>query len=95
MKFIINSQGVNQLNLMRGLGYHPHGGGQSFARRLARTEFPRFHVYLKELGGNLEIALHLDQKGACYEQQTAHSGNYDGELIVAEKERIINLLQQP
>lgn len=92
MKFILAKISENQLNLMRRLGYHPHRNGQSFARRLARTEFPRFHAYLKEVAGGLEISLHLDQKGACYDNQTAHSGDYEGNLLVEEKERLLNLL---
>ena len=92
MKFILNQNTENHLQLMRRLGYHPHSRGQSFARRLGRSEFPRFHAYLKSLPAGLEISLHLDQKGACYEQQTAHSGDYDGDLLVTEKQRLLNLL---
>jgi hypothetical protein len=92
MKFILNQKSVNQVQLMRGLGYHLQGRGQSFARRLGRGEFPRLHIYLKDLPAGLEISLHLDQKGACYEKQTAHSGDYDGEILATEKQRILNSL---
>ena len=92
MKFVLENIKVNHLNLMRRLGYHPHKRNQSFARRLASGEFPRFHIYLKDKTEGLEFSLHLDQKGVCYEGQTAHSGDYDTEVLEQEKRRIISLL---
>ncbi|MBT6690770.1 hypothetical protein HOB10_00345 [Candidatus Parcubacteria bacterium] len=92
MKFVLENIKVNHLNLMRRLGYHPHKRNQSFARRLSSNEFPRFHVYLKEKPSGLEFSLHLDQKGACYEGHTAHSGDYDTEVLDQEKQRIISLI---
>jgi len=92
MKFLIEQLKTNHLNMMRRLGYHPHRHNQSFARRLSSNEFPRFHVYLKDSKAGLEFSLHLDQKGACYEGQTAHSGDYDTEVLEQEKRRIISLL---
>lgn len=37
---------------------------------------------------NLIINLHIDQKKPTYGSHTAHSGEYDGELVSAEIERI-------
>lgn len=79
--------------MMRSLGYSPRPNG-SYARRLSTQNFPRFHVYLKEVQGQYEFSLHLDQKGACYENQTAHSGDYDGEILNNEKNRILSLLKE-
>ncbi|MFA6466431.1 MAG: hypothetical protein WCV71_01060 [Patescibacteria group bacterium] len=93
MKFLINNNKYNILALTRQIGYHPHKNKQSFSRRLDSGEFPRLHVYIKELDDAWEFSLHLDQKGACYDGQTAHNGDYDGEILEAEKNRISNLLK--
>ncbi len=90
MNFNIDSNKYTTLNLMRRLGYQIHGKG--YVKRLSRNKFPRFHIYLKEKKDNLEISLHLDQKGACYEGQTAHSGEYDTDILEQEKERILKQL---
>lgn len=89
MKFILENNKYNILDLFRRLGYHPHKNRQSFSRRLSSNEFPRFHVYYKEATGGLELSMHIDQKAACYGGQSAHSGEYDGQLLEEEKQRII------
>jgi len=63
-------------------------------RPLDRSGYPRFHLYLKDSGGNLIFNLHLDQKKPIYKGITAHSGEYDGEIIKKEAERIRQLLQK-
>jgi hypothetical protein len=37
--------------------------------------------------------LHLDQKKASYENNPAHSGEYEGKLVEEEKERIIKIIE--
>ena len=94
MKFFVKKNKENEVVIMRHLGYHSHRQGASFARRLTANEFPRLHVYLKDSGDDWELSLHLDQKGACYPGSRAHSGDYDGDVLSAEKERIINFLNK-
>src|ERR1041385_4897898 len=61
----------------------------AFTRELGRGGFPRFHLYVSEKGkDNWVFDLHLDQKKPVYEGQTAHSGEYDGELVTEEAQRI-------
>ncbi|PWB38959.1 MAG: hypothetical protein C3F02_00950 [Parcubacteria group bacterium] len=93
MRFKIPVQPVNTLNLMRGLGYSPHFDNGSYIRRLSRQDYPHYHAYLNEQPSVIEISLHLDQKGACYQGQTAHSGEYGGEQLAEERDRIIQLLE--
>lgn len=50
--------------------------------------YPRFHIYLKVENKSLILNLHLDQKKPIYKGTTAHSGEYDGELVKKETERI-------
>jgi len=74
----------------------------NFVRPLSSTGYPRFHIYLKinparnaspsDAGGpkrkNIAFNLHLDQKRPIYKGTTAHSGEYEGELIEQEIARI-------
>jgi len=62
----------------------------SFVRRLGTLNYPRFHVYLKER----DINLHLDQKQASYEGYGAHSGEYEGDAVEREAQRIAGILEQ-
>lgn len=80
----------------------------AFVRPLSSSGsgYPRFHAYVKvddalprtELGSGAgvsretQINLHLDQKKPIYRGTTAHSGEYDGELVEREVERIKQIL---
>jgi len=61
----------------------------SYSRRLGGGIYPRFHVYINS-EDPLILNLHLDQKQASYEGQTAHSGDYDSDLVKQEAQRIYN-----
>lgn len=63
-------------------------GKISFAKRIHRDFYPRFHVYIKEDRETVIFDLHLDQKRPIYEGVTAHSGEYDGEVVEREAARI-------
>jgi hypothetical protein len=60
----------------------------SFAKRIHRDFYPRFHVYIKIENSTVIFDLHLDQKRPIYEGVTAHSGEYDGEVVEREAERV-------
>lgn len=64
------------------------GGKISYAKRLHGDLYPRFHVYILDEGGNIAFNLHLDQRATRYEGVAAHSGEYDGEVVEREAERI-------
>ena len=77
----------------RRCGYGVYGAATSdnewsFVRRLSSGDYPRFHVYAKMDGDDFLVNLHLDQKRPSYEGTRAHSGEYDGALVVEEAERI-------
>lgn len=79
-------------NLMRRLGYGELGkssGQTSFAKRISGADFPRFHAYVENKDGGIEINLHLDQKGASHEGSHAHSGEYAGPLVEQEMKIIV------
>lgn len=99
MKIYFKQENLNNLNpvaFLRQAGYIPltsHFSDEtSFARRLSRDYYPRFHIYINKQGESDYFNLHLDQKKASYEGQTAHSGEYDGDLVKQEAERLKSLM---
>ena len=86
---------------MRSCGYleiaNPHKDNEiSYARSLDPGRFyPRFHIYIEsEDKKNLVLTLHLDAKKPSYEGTSAHSGEYDGEVVEQEAERIKKVLER-
>ena len=78
-------------NVMRRLGYGEQTGrnGQtSFNKRLSGDPFPKFHAYVENRDGGMQVNLHVDQKAASYESGHAHGGEYDGPLVEREMQRI-------
>ncbi len=77
---------------LRRLGYSVlqdrRHGTQSFVRRLRHDLYPRFHLYVEEHGEQVQLNLHLDQRAPVYAGVTAHAGEYDGELVEVEADRI-------
>ena len=67
-------------------------GKTSYAKRIHRDFYPRYHVYIKIEGDIVIFDLHLDQKRPIYEGVTAHSGEYDGEVVEREAARIAKFL---
>jgi len=91
MKYFYNGELEYNLKVtLNRLGYHAQT--KSYVRRLSRSSYPRFHLYVKERENGLEFNLHLDEKRPSYEGQTAHSGQYDSELVHQEMERIKGVL---
>lgn len=69
----------------------------SYARRLTRDFYPRFHLYFnveKDSKGEEFVIfnLHLDQKKPGYEGQNRHNAEYDGEIVEQEFKRLQNLV---
>ena len=92
---------MNTRNLLRRCGYAEQVtrlGKISYSRRAGGGEFPRFHAYIDRINNGFTVNLHLDQKAACYSGTTAHSGEYDGELVEKEADylkRMIGSLKMP
>lgn len=78
-------------NFMRRCGYGHYRnreGIDSYTLRLGRAAFPRFHVYVDQKDDTVTLNLHLDQKAACYDGSSAHSGEYDGQVVEEEGGRL-------
>ena len=81
----------NARRMIRSLGYGEivnRSGVVSYTRRLAGAPFPRFHVYIDQTDTGFRVNMHLDQKAACYDDHTAHSGEYEGDIVAQEAVRI-------
>jgi hypothetical protein len=72
-------------------GYHAAANG-SFERRLGSSTFPRLHLYLRPHGQDTDISLHIDAKPHTYPGFSAHVGEYEGEAVEKEAQRILSLL---
>ncbi len=102
MKFVIkNISEVNIINLARKIGYHFQGKNKEkseliFIRALERSGYPRFHIFITENpdGRELIFNLHLDQKRPIYKYAPAHAGEYEGETVEKEAERIRQTIQK-
>jgi hypothetical protein len=68
-------------------------GEMSFVRAMARSGYPRFHMFAHLEGSDLVINFHLDQKKETYGAATRHHGEYEDEgALKIEAERIQKLL---
>lgn len=93
MRLIFTGQyQMNPRQLLRRAGYaefvDPRIGEVSYVRRLGANFYPRFHAYIERQENGFQVNLHLDQKQASYRGHTKHSGEYDGEVVEKEGERI-------
>ena len=98
MKFILkNSSGENLIILMRKIGYYFQGENEEKSElsfTCPSRGYPRFHLFLRKENNNLAFNIHLDQKKPSYGKFTAHSGEYNGEIIENEVQRIKQILQK-
>jgi hypothetical protein len=97
MQIRIEAIRENPVNLLRRVGYtfQCHERDEmSFIRPLARSGYPRFHMYAYLEGSTLVINFHLDQKRETYGQGTRHHGEYEDEgALKIEAERIQQILR--
>lgn len=92
MKIYIEKNGFqeNLYSFMRRCGYAPFH--ESYIKVLSGSGYPRFHIYAEENEKQYILNLHLDQKKPSYGKETAHSGEYDSEVVTDEASRIEELL---
>lgn len=101
MEIKIKDRGETVSNISKKIGYRVQGSSEddkySIVRKLSERDYPRFHIYIKKDEENKRILLnlHLDQKLPSYKNSGAHdhSGEYDGEAVEKEAERVKNVLQ--
>ena len=101
MEIKIKDRGETISNISRKIGYRVQGSSEddkySIVKKLSERDYPRFHIYIKKDEENKRIILnlHLDQKLPSYKNSGAHShsGEYNGEVVEKEMERIKNVLR--
>jgi len=100
MKFILKGPLQNNINNMtRKIGYYFLEKKEAkseyvFVRLISGNNYPRFHLFIKTENGDLIFNLHLDQKRPIYEGAPAHAGEYEGETVEKEAERIKEILKK-
>lgn len=99
MEMIIPDSGrFNIINFIREVGYSmlplSKNGSLNFQKRLTANTYPRLHIYVKKERGEHILNIHLDQKKSSYEGYSAHSGEYEGELVENEVKRIQEYLKK-
>ena len=86
----------NPASFFRRLGYvfvRREEGDMSFVRSLARSGYPRFHIFAHMQEDDLVIKIHLDQKKQTYGSGTRHHGEYDNDgALKDEVERIKKMI---
>lgn len=96
MKLRIENIKENPASLLRRAGYifqRKEGDEMSFILPLARSGYPRFHMYAHLEGISLVINFHLDQKKETYGGAARHHGEYeDSGALQTEAARIQQLL---
>ena len=93
MQFTIANITTNPTMALRRAGYifqHTTPQGEmSFVRIMARSGYPRFHIYATLHGRDLHISFHIDQKKHTYGDDTRHHGEYDASpALEQEAQRI-------
>jgi len=86
----------NARNILRRMGYgeqRTRAGQISYVKRVAGERFPRYHAYIEDTNGGIQVNLHVDQKEASYEGGSAHAGEYVGPLVEAEMRRISGFVE--
>lgn len=79
------------VDFMRQCGYafdREVGAEASCMRRVSGHDYPRYHAYVKKEGTALVVNLHIDQGKPSYGSNHAHNGEYEGELVEREADRI-------
>lgn len=83
-------------NIMRNLGYgeqRARSGQISYVKRISGERFPRFHAYVEDQNNGMQVNLHIDQKEASYEGSHVHSGEYNGQVVEQEINRIAQFIK--
>jgi hypothetical protein len=100
MKYRVSVEEIGELNIERFLRalawaqiYDRRRDKYSYVKRLSRDFYPRLHLYVKKYPDNYVFDLHLDQKKASYKGHSAHSGEYEGEMLSNALETIKRALR--
>ena len=85
------------VNLFRRAGYifqKNEGAEMSFILPMAKSGYPRFHIYCHLENADLVISLHLDQKKNTYGDETRHHGEYGNSgSVEQEANRLKNFIK--
>lgn len=101
MKFVLQGLRESLGTLSRKIGYNYLGEDKdkkewSFVRVLGVGGYPRFHLFVQRDQEKTQwtFKLHLDQKKPSYKGAPSHAGDYEGDVLEREAERIKNILKK-
>lgn len=100
MKFSLRDIRESLGTLSRKIGYRYIGKDEekqewSFIRILEVGGYPRFHLFIqKENNDEWFFKLHLDQKRPSYRGTPSHAGEYEGDVLKREANRIKEILEK-
>ncbi len=89
MKFIVDNPNVSVAELCQKIDYEPQleKGCGNYIKPIKESNYPRFHLLIKEKEDELELKLHFDQKEA-----NDHQSEYESEAVMEEVERIKGII---
>ena len=98
MKFIWNQPLKQNLKVfLNRLSYYEYADRNSnqisYIRRMGNGYYPRLHLYVDLEDKRIIFKLHMDEKKVSYAGSNRHSGQYEGEIVESEMNRIIKSLQ--
>jgi len=97
MKLVFEKIQGNPTIVLRRAGYifqRNEEKEMSFILPMARSGYPRFHIYCHLEDINLIVNLHLDQKKNTYGDETRHHGEYDNSgPVEQEANRLKNIIK--
>ncbi len=97
MRIKIDNFRENTASFFRRIGYvfvRRENDEMSFIKTLARSGYPRFHIFAHMERDDLIINIHLDQKKETYGSGARHHGEYgDSEILNEEIKRIKSLIK--
>jgi hypothetical protein len=92
MKIRIKNMKENPATFFRRAGYvfvRREDDEMSFVRTLARSGYPRFHIFAHAERDDFIMNIHIDNKKETYGSGTRHHGEYeDSKVLSKEVERI-------
>lgn len=66
----------------------PTEDGFAFKRRLHDRKFPRYHLFVREFDGGIELDLHIDQEHPFGKGNHQEEWAYHGQIVQAEIQRL-------
>jgi hypothetical protein len=89
MRFTIANISTSPTTALRRAGYvfqhQTEQNEMSFVRVMGQGGYPRFHMYIKLDGRDLNVSFHIDHKKHTYGDDTRHHGEYEESPVLDQE----------